>query len=244
MAGFADGPGPGTFDEGQAHAYAAASEIETAFLHDHVFVELLRHHARGAALDLGGGNGRYAAWLLKTGLATSVHVIDTSPLMIDACVSRGVPGLRAHVGDIETADLGREQYHIALARFVLMHVRDLEGTLRRIAMSLQDQGTLVVVTNILEGTPTALAAVIEDTSGIMPLMLQVQGTPIPVSNYARTHAAYTHACQHAGFRIEFCETYEPQIVHFAQEPPGVTLSHLVLMGRKSDTRSCTHGVCV
>jgi hypothetical protein len=52
MASFADGPGPGTFDEAQAHAYAAATDIETAFPHDQVFVEILRHHARGAALDL------------------------------------------------------------------------------------------------------------------------------------------------------------------------------------------------
>jgi 2-polyprenyl-3-methyl-5-hydroxy-6-metoxy-1,4-benzoquinol methylase len=228
-----DGPGPGAFDEGQAQAYAAAIEIETEFLHDQVFLELLRRHARGTALDLGGGNGRYAAWLLRMGRVTSVHVIDTSPLMIEECVRRGLPGLRAHVGDIETADLGREQYHIVLARFVLMHVRDLEGTLQRMAMSLQDQGTLVVVTNILEGTPTALAAVIEQTSGIMRLILQVKGTPIVVSNYARTQEEYTHACRQAGLSLGFCETYAPQILHFAQEPPGVTLSHLVLMGKKS-----------
>jgi len=50
-----DRPGPGAFDAAQAHVYAAAMDIETAFPHDHVFLELLRHHARGAVLDLGGG---------------------------------------------------------------------------------------------------------------------------------------------------------------------------------------------
>ena len=79
MVRFADGTGPGAFDEEQANAYAAAIDIEIEFLHDQILLDILRQHSRGAALDLGGGNGRYAAWLLKMGLATSVHVIDNSP---------------------------------------------------------------------------------------------------------------------------------------------------------------------
>ena len=110
MRRLTDHPGPGAFDAAQAHAYAAAMDIETALPHDHVFLELLRHHARGAVLDLGGGNGRYAAWLLTMHLATSAHVIDNSPAMIDACTRRSVPGLTVHLGDIATADLGRDQY--------------------------------------------------------------------------------------------------------------------------------------
>jgi ubiquinone/menaquinone biosynthesis C-methylase UbiE len=129
MVRFADGTGPGAFDEEQAKAYAAASDIETEFLHDQVLLKILWQHARGAALDLGGGIGRYAAWLLNMGLATSVHIIDNSPPMIDECLRRGLPGLSAQVGDLETADLGREKYNIALARFALMHIRELEGTL-------------------------------------------------------------------------------------------------------------------
>ena len=64
-----------------------------------------------------------------------------------------MPGLTAHLEDIETADLGREQYDLVLARFVLMHIRALDATLQRIAMSLKETGTLVVVTNVIEGTP-------------------------------------------------------------------------------------------
>jgi ubiquinone/menaquinone biosynthesis C-methylase UbiE len=139
MVRCADGTGPGAFDEEQAHAYAAASDIETEFLHDQVLLDILRQHSRGAALDLGGGTGRYAAWLLNMGLATSVHVIDHSPSMIDECIRRGLPGLSAQVGDIETADLGRDKYDMALARFVLMHIRELKGTLNHIAMSLKDK---------------------------------------------------------------------------------------------------------
>src|SRR5215510_10195869 len=140
-------PGPGACDAVQAHAYAAAVDIETALPHDQVFLEILRHHARGAALDLGGGSGRYVAWLLTRQLATSVHVIDNSPAMIDVCARRGLPGLTVQQGDIATVDLGRAQYDIVLARFVLMHVRALAETLQHIAMSLTETGTLVVVTN-------------------------------------------------------------------------------------------------
>jgi trans-aconitate methyltransferase len=118
MGRFADRTGPGAFDEEQAKAYAAAMDIETEFLHDQAFVALLWQHARGAALDLGGGTGRYAAWLLHMGLATSVHVIDKSPPMIDECLRRGLPGLSAQVGDIETVDLGREHYKVVLQKLV------------------------------------------------------------------------------------------------------------------------------
>jgi SAM-dependent methyltransferase len=185
MGSEAEGTGPGAFDAAQAHAYAAAWDIETVFPHDHVFVDLLWHHARGAALDLGGGTGRYAAWLLAMGLVTSVDVLDKSPPMIDACCRRGVPGLRAHVADIETVDLGQAHYDLALARFVLMHVQDLGGTVQRIARSLTAHGILAIVTNVIAGTPAARTTFLAETAGIMPLLLQVNGQPIRVANYVR-----------------------------------------------------------
>jgi trans-aconitate methyltransferase len=232
MVRFTDGTKPGAFDEEQAKAYAAAMDIETEFPHDQDFLDILWQHSRGAALDLGGGTGRYAAWLLQTGLATSVHVIDNSPLMIDECIRRGLAGLTAQVGDIETDDLGREKYGIALARFSLMHVRELQGTLNHITMSLKDKGTLAVVTNIIEGAPIALTTFIEETSKIMNLILQVKGRPIPVSNYVRTQEEYTTALQQAGLSIEFYEQYEPKILRLETEHPGIMLSHLVRMGKK------------
>jgi len=232
MVQSADGSGPGAFDEAQAHAYAAAMDIESEFPHDQAFLDILRRHAHGAALDLGGGTGRYAAWLLHTALVTSAHVIDQSPTMIEACVRRGVPGLSAQVGDVETADLGCETYDVAVGRFILMHIRELERTFKRIVMSLKAHGMLVVVTNVIEGSPAALATCFEETSRIIQLVLQTQGKPILVSNYARTQEEYITAAQQAGLRLEFSKTYAPKIARLASEPPGIALSHLVLMGKK------------
>ena len=65
MVRFAGGSGPGAFDEGQAKAYAAAIDIEAEFLHDQVLLEILLKHSHEAALDIGGGIGRYAACLIK-----------------------------------------------------------------------------------------------------------------------------------------------------------------------------------
>jgi trans-aconitate methyltransferase len=232
MVRFADGAGPGAFDEEQAKAYAAAMDIETEFPHDQVLLDILWQHARGAALDLGGGTGRYAAWLLQVGLATSVHVIDKSPAMIDECIRRGLPSLSVQVADIETADLGREKYDMTLARFALMHVRELEGTLNHVTMSLKDKGTLAVVTNVINSTPIALTTFIEETSGIMNPVLQAKGEPVPVSNYVRMQEDYTKALQRAGLRIEFYKKYEPKILRLEKEHPGIMLSHLVLVGKK------------
>jgi hypothetical protein len=66
----------------------------------------------------------------------------------------------------------------------------------------------------------------------MKLILQVKGKPIHVSNYARTQEEYIKAFKHAGLRIEFYEKYEPKILLLEQEHPGITLSHLVLIGKK------------
>jgi trans-aconitate methyltransferase len=228
----ADGTGPGAFDEGQAKAYAAAIDIETEFPHDQAFLDILRQHSRGAALDLGGGTGRYAAWILEMGLATSVHVIDNSPLMIEECIRRGLPGLSAQVADIGTVDFGREKYDMVLARFVLMHIRGLVGTLNHIAVSLKDKGILAIVTNVIDGTPTALTTFLEETSGIMKLILQAKGQAILVSNYVRTQEDYTKALQQTGLSIEFHERYEPKILRLEQEHPRIMLSHLVLVGKK------------
>jgi SAM-dependent methyltransferase len=232
MVRFADGTGPGGFDEAQAKAYAAATDIETEFPHDQVFLDILRNHARGVALDLGGGTGRYAAWLLHMGLVTSAHVIDKSPSMIDECLRRGLSGLTAQIDDIETVDFGREKYDIVFARFVLMHVRDLESTLNHIGLSMKDNGTLVVVTNIVCGPSIDMTTFFGERPKTMKLILQAKASPIPVFNYVRTQEEYTTAFQRAGLHIEFSVTYEPKILHFETEPPGVTLSHLVLMGKK------------
>jgi trans-aconitate methyltransferase len=165
-------------------------------------------------------------------LATSAHVIDNSPAMIDACARRGLPGLTIQLDDIETADLGREQYDIVLARFVLMHIRALEDMLHHIAMSLKETGALVVVTNVIAGTPPAVATYIDATAGIMQLMLQAKGQPIAVANYVHTQADYTQACQRAGLRLAFCASYAPQILRFKHAHPGITLAHLLLLARK------------
>jgi trans-aconitate methyltransferase len=165
-------------------------------------------------------------------LATSAHVIDNSPAMIDACARRGLPGLTTQLADIETIDLGREQYDIVLARFVLMHIRALEDMLHHMAMSLKETGTLVVVTNVIAGTPTAVATYIDETAGIMQLILQAKGQPIAVANYVHTQEDYTKAFQRAGLRMAFCEPYAPKILRFDQAHPEITLAHLILMGRK------------
>jgi trans-aconitate methyltransferase len=232
MVRLADSIKPGAFDEEQAKAYTATIDIDTEFPHDQVLLEILWQHSRGAALDLGGGNGRYAAWLLKMGLSTSVHIIDNSLSMIDECIRRRLPGLSVQTGDIETVDLGREKYDIALARFVLMHIREIEWTLNHIVMRLKNKGTLIVVTNITEGAQTVLEEFIKETSGIMKLILQVKGKSISVSNYARTQEDYAKAFQQAGLSIEFYDKYEPKILHLEKEHPGITLSHLVLMGKR------------
>jgi hypothetical protein len=97
---------------------------------------------------------------------------------------------------------------------------------------MKDNGTLVIVTNIVGGTPAAMATFTGATSRIMKLILQTKGGPIPVFNYVRTQEEYTHAIQQAGCRLEFCGTYEPQILRLEKEYAGIRLSHLVLMGKK------------
>jgi hypothetical protein len=90
----------------------------------------------------------------------------------------------------------------------------------------------VVVTNVIEGAPTALTTFLEETSRIIKLILQAKGKPIFVSNYIHTQEDYTKALQQDGLGIEFYEKYQPKILRLEKEHPGVMLSHLVLVGKK------------
>ena len=99
-------------------------------------------------------------------------------------------------------------------------------------MSLKEKGNLAIVTNIIEGAPTALKTFIEETSRIMKLILQVKGKQILVSNYVRMQEDYIKVLQQAGLSIEFYEKYEPKILRLEKEHPRIVLSHLILLGKK------------
>jgi len=77
--------------------------------------EIRAHRASGSLLDAGCGTGRHAEALARVGF--EVELADASPDILAVARTRN-PGLRAHLADICTMDLGR-RFDVVACRGVL-----------------------------------------------------------------------------------------------------------------------------
>lgn len=99
---------------------------------------VLGHHRRGRLLEVGPGTGTFlelaARWFDVEGIDISSHAVNGAPPKL-------VSKLR--VGNIETAPLPRETYHVVAAFNILEHLREPEAVAQRIHRSLAPDGCLV-----------------------------------------------------------------------------------------------------
>lgn len=95
-------------------------------------------------LDVGCGDGRWAARLLEQGAAHVVGV-EAAPPMAEAAARRSLPRFTLIRSPIETADLSGP-FDAALASMSLDHVESLGAVLRKLAALLLPGGRLVMTT--------------------------------------------------------------------------------------------------
>ncbi len=94
-------------------------------------------------LDLGCGDGKYGAELLKKG-AKQYHGIEGSYKMASlARENLKCDNSIVEENDIEKAKLKRLEYDLVLSRLVLHYIEDLEMLFKRIGLSLKDRGEFV-----------------------------------------------------------------------------------------------------
>ncbi len=93
-------------------------------------------------LELGGGAGTIAEWLCQqVGTAGHVVVTDLDTRLLEAIDS---PNIEVRRHDIVNDDLETDRYDLVHARYVLLHLKEGEVVLKKLADSLKPGGWLFI----------------------------------------------------------------------------------------------------
>ena len=125
-----------------SHRHAGTSSPNTV-MEEPAFLAELGAVQGVRVLDLGCGDGAFAAQVLDRGAATYLG-IDGSEAMIDVAVRASArPGASFQVGDIEDLATPAAAFDIVTSRMALHHVADLEPVLAAVRRSLVPGGRLL-----------------------------------------------------------------------------------------------------
>ncbi|MBA3842846.1 MAG: class I SAM-dependent methyltransferase [Actinobacteria bacterium] len=95
-------------------------------------------------LEVGGGQGELAERIQRD-LGAQVSFLDFSPRMVELAQVRGV--VDARQGDVQALPFEEGSFDTAVAAWMLYHVPDLDRGLSELARVLDDDGSLIAVTN-------------------------------------------------------------------------------------------------
>ncbi len=164
-------------------------------------------------LDLGCGDGRYAAKFIEMG-AGSAKGIDISPAMIELAKERR-SNIEFTIGDAVDLPYEDNSFDIIFSNFVLQHCKDTRKVFNEIARVLRKDGYFVGTFNSID----------TDNKGIlnqeMPILLG-QDNPITVYDLMKLDEEYLEAIKDAGLEvIEYvdepnaCAFIDPNFEHYS-----------------------------
>lgn len=143
-------------------------------------------------LDLGCGDGRYAAWFQEMG-ARSVKGIDISPAMIELAQEKR-DGIEFVLGDCENLPYKDGSFDLIFSNFVLHYCEDIKRAFSEIARTLKAGGHFVGIFN----------TVVTDNREIlgknMPVLLGYDD-PVTVHNLMRLDEEYEEAIKGVSLEI-------------------------------------------
>jgi len=105
--------------------------------------EAVREADPRGVLEVGCGEGELAA-RIQSEIGVLVTALDQSARMVELASARGVD---ARVGDVQALPFDDVSFDVAVAAWVLFHVRELEQGIAELARVLRPGGRLVAVTN-------------------------------------------------------------------------------------------------
>jgi SAM-dependent methyltransferase len=97
-------------------------------------------------LEVGCGEGELAERMLNE-LGAEVVAVDQSERMVELTAARDVD---ARVGDVQNLPFADGEFDVAVAAWMLFHVRDIDRALSELARVVRPGGRLVAVTNGVE----------------------------------------------------------------------------------------------
>jgi ubiquinone/menaquinone biosynthesis C-methylase UbiE len=112
-------------------------------------------------LEVGGGEGELGERVLRE-LGVELVGVDQSERMVELQRARGID---ARVGDVMRLPFADAEFDVAVAAWMLYHVRDVDRALGELARVLRPGGRLVAVTN-----STQHLRELTDLGGLEPLM--------------------------------------------------------------------------
>jgi SAM-dependent methyltransferase len=93
-------------------------------------------------LDAGAGGGSFARWLAeRVGETGSVLAVDIDARLLDELDS---PGVEVHEMNLETDELPRAEFDFVHTRLLLLHLRERDEVLRKLATALRPGGLLMI----------------------------------------------------------------------------------------------------
>lgn len=106
------------------------------------FIERLGIDRGWSCLEVGGGGGSITSWLCaRVGLSGRVLATDIKPRFLEAL---SYPNLEARRHDIRDEGLPVNEFDLAHARLVLMHLPEWQNALRRMVEALKPGGWIIV----------------------------------------------------------------------------------------------------
>lgn len=145
------------------------------------------------ALDLGSGDGRYAAMLLDMG-AGKVKGIDISPAMVRKAQVK-YKNIDFVLGDGLEMPFESESFDVVFSNHVLHYFKDINGIFAEIARVLKKGGHFVGVFNTVETNSD------EVLNAQMPLFLGEGDEKIKIYNLAKLQGEYEEAMASYGLKI-------------------------------------------
>jgi len=143
-------------------------------------------------LDLGCGDGRYAAKFLEMG-AKSAEGIDISPAMIELAQERH-GNIEFTIGDCENMPYKDESFDMIFSNFVLHYCEDIQKAFSEITRTLKKGGYFIGIFNSIE----------IDNHNIlhkqMPVLLG-EDDPVTVHNLMRLDGEYQDTIKSSGLNI-------------------------------------------
>ena len=126
----------------RSHRHAGTSSPNTV-MEEPAFLDELGAVRGARVLDLGCGDGAFAAQVLDRGAASYLG-IDGSEAMIDVAVrANASPDASFEVGDIEDLSTPEASFDVVTSRMALHHVADLLSVLRAVHRTLVPGGRLI-----------------------------------------------------------------------------------------------------